>query len=224
MKNLSKFSFLQYLLAVKIFFIAESCETLVNPNEISLEILPLQIGNTWSYEEVSHSRNDTLVVKSYDTMTVVNSDTLLGQQIYFVKNFIVPFYFTSNIAFYNQSNGLYLVRWSWLHTYPPTPPQVNRILKYPTSSGDTLRVDDVNVHTISTNASIATAAGNFQCVQYAVYQDTLKILETWISPGIGIVQMQYLDGNWIRHYSLISFDLLSASLSRKLSTSFNFTF
>ncbi|MBI4810192.1 MAG: hypothetical protein HY800_01855 [Ignavibacteriales bacterium] len=159
------------------------------------EIFPLKVGNRWIYQKRTITLSDSIVALSIDTMSITRSDTLQGHVVYFFNNLIIPIYFTREVALFNQYDGLYLVRWSWLITKPPRPPDIDKVLKYPTFLNDTLLFEDLIVLTTATSTKFETETKSYYCTQYDFYSDTSKIMTILMAPGYGIIQCSYQDGN-----------------------------
>jgi len=156
------------------------------------EILPLKLGNSWTYStrtrtirwaEDRNGPGDTTYQSNSKTINVTTSINWHSQKWYGVDgSFALPFWEISYRKIGNRKDGLFYL------SINGSVGTENLILRYPGQKGDYWSVPDVDVRIVSTDASIITPSGTYQdCYQYYAFHimgptDTMSY-----KPGIGMV-------------------------------------
>lgn len=186
-------------LSILVLFVLsfDACRDSVSPSTPSttLEILPLSIGNTWTFKATFYDTAGIIIV--VDTFqNIVRKDTMINNQEWYVTNFGV---------FRNDPQGLWQY---WANT-----PFLK--LKYPGSPSDTFLVEGRTYKIISTDEPKTTLLGILHCYHY---QRTLPNsnqfqYDEYYSPGVGEVSFEMGDflypGRWWRQatYELLRYTI-----------------
>ena len=157
-------------------------------------ILPLAVGNEWIYVD-SESDSINLILEIIDSQNVT--------------------YNNENIIIYNLpglgGSGLYLFYSdSDLMATNETMDIEYLFLKYPVEVGDEWYnpFEGGTIMCLSTNQSIDTPAGNFNCLVYGLYEDDnneIPYTEIYCYPNIGFIAIHSNeDDEWslLNHYSI----------------------
>ena len=160
MKNLAVFLFM-------LCFILSSCKdesNIVNPPIETIEIVPLNVGNSWSYQTTVYDTLGSVVSTTIDSFSVA-SDTLINGKKYFNLS--------TSVLRWNNTVGFWMT----------TPSDSLLLYKYPANVGDeysnTLKV-------ICKDSSIVIPKGTFKCYGYS---GTVAI--DYVSPGIGLIKEEW---------------------------------
>jgi hypothetical protein len=159
------------------------------------EILPLKIGNSWTYRVSTF--DSAGAVQSIDTLTrTVLRDTMIQAQQWYITSFGI---------YRNASDGL----WSLYYGAPI----LN--LKFPSAVSDTFMVTGNTIIIQSTNEPKLTPVGTLSCYDYLMIIPSYGGFQTHIysSPGNGWVSFESAgvspNGRWklFDRYELISYHL-----------------
>jgi hypothetical protein len=136
-----------------------------------VQLMPLQVGNQWSFRITFFDTLGNVVTTRHDTMRVLR-DTTLNNENWFV---------TTSGIYSNRSGGL----WSW---------RMNPVLafKYPGTTLDTVRAYGTTVSIVSTNELATVPYGSLSCYHYKATWDSSNGFHTnhFLSPGIGFVRLE----------------------------------
>ena len=172
------------------------------PDVIEDVMVPLTIGNWWSYEVTEFNQSGT-IVDEYDTTATISGDTLIGDSTWFFLEGEIGG--LSGIVT-NMDNGT----WSFL---PDSTPSEALVLKYPATVGDAYPYYDVTVHIDAIDAPVTVPAGTFSCYYYRL---TAPIVGTvgkiWAEPNVGIVKAEMYDLYIFTVYLKTRAELLSYGL------------
>ena len=170
------------------FFILLSCnDNSTNPSETK-EIWPLKVGNYWVWKFTNYDSVGNIKFEFVDTVTVYK-DSLYGtEKIYAMKSLGTHIIFEYDFAF-NRIDGFYgiSIENNDIDSY--------LIFKYPGKVGDWFVQNSDSITIISTNELYQSTAGKFICYKYAKYynyEKTFSKLESYFSPGIGQIGVEYL--------------------------------
>ncbi len=159
-----------------------------------LEIYPLNIGNSWTYQEYIYIEDSTLL-KGDEIIIKVLNDTLINNNIYFLEDYdnILPY--TLSI---NKENGYYSTETDFIEG------NEQLLFKYPCKVGDRWRnkIVDGNTNYKSTtvvkalNKKITVPYGTMDCILYeSVSKNTIGprvtlyiLYQHYLKPGLGIVK------------------------------------
>jgi hypothetical protein len=174
------------LLILSICF--NSCkDNITSPNPKIEGIIPLAVGNTWVYKNVTYNWNE------FDTMKVVR-DSIIGDERWYA----IRHSFSSWDEFYtNRIDGLYL-----LSSFPTSPPTAYKYFKYPSSVGDSSVVNEGMVLKLVSNSDTVRVNGQqficFTYLQYILYgseRDTTGYRLIYMMPKVGIIKRDYYSSN-----------------------------
>ena len=142
-------------------------------------IIPLKIGNTWTYRETNFNPNGSVSsVTQYGL--IVTKDTIAQNERWFQ--------FSSGSWGRNSQDGLLL---NMFHSWD----DIVLAYKYTATVGDMCEaLDYVTTKVISTNDVISVPKGSFSCYKYQSNRtdfpdNRLEMIE-WFSPNIGLVRKE----------------------------------
>ena len=148
-----------------------------NNNEL---ILPLTLGNEWQYvAPESDSVNTILKVIDSQNLNYNDEDISVFSLNWIEENYI------DTLLIFNKDDGLYYLSPNFDNDW--------LFLKYPVNVDDFWYnpFEEGPIKCLSTNQSVGTPAGNFNCFVYGFYYDSgdLPYLEIYCHPDIGIVAL-----------------------------------
>ena len=194
----------QIIWIILIVTLFSSCKHTTQPSTDFDPILPLSVGNSWTYAR-TWSRLDSISLDTI-TMSITSMDTVQGVVGYNTENLIIgPFTWFEGSMIDGRSDGLYWI--SWPMTYPPTKPSATKALSYPTVVGESINFEGYKITTESVSEIISTQAGSFNCVKYVVNLDSTIVGIIWSKPGTGFVKTQAQYGLVRYDHELISYSL-----------------
>jgi len=144
------------------------------------EIIPLKVGNYWSYSRTLYDSVGNIQDTSSYITTITGTTSINGIQYYNYDN--------KSTYFVNKTAGYYISENS-----------VDRLIfKYPASVGDSTNYGKYT----STNSSIQVPAGNFTgCYRYETVPISDKV--NYFKPGVGLVYATEKSGREV--YQLTSY-------------------
>lgn len=159
-----------FCLLIICLFVNSICTVLAKEKD---EIIPLAVGNEWTYAVYSPSwKNDTI------TKMKITGDTIIkGEKWYNLNTDDLE-----NVLCKNDGNGL----WQIVNKMYVTP---NLALKYPAKVNEEYKANIFTIKILSIDNDIEVLAGKFNCYSYLIINDTEEELVMNISPGIGIIKM-----------------------------------
>lgn len=145
------------------------------PNSSKNSIIPLKIGNAWTYNVVGYSSSDSILSSSTVIDSVSTDTTFMGQGMFFVSYLgwcsETDTGFVEYLAPFNQGDQHGLL----LFPYPTTAPSTHESWGYV-----------VTVSTMDTLVNISV--GSFHCVHYQFLHDNVLLNDYYCSLGVGIVK------------------------------------
>ena len=185
MNRHAPFRFIIFILFLAVIFVG--CNNDSNPPVI----MPLKIGNQWTYENTLFATNIYPIMR--DTLiTKIVGDTIYQNEEWFKTS--------DNWYYSNRSNGAFL-------TFLPYKPSL--IAKYPCFVGDTFYCEGYNTFkkVISTNGVVATSLGSFICIQYRhtgidLSSNTSWYIDEFYCPNYGLIREDYYHMNASGQYVL----------------------
>lgn len=150
-----------------IFLLLMGCKDdniIVNPPSEIPEIVPLKVGNTWSYQTTVYDTSGNIVSTTVDSFSVV-SDTLINGKKYFI--------FSSGALRWNNDTGF------WITMAPDS----LLLYKYPANVGDEY---SYSLKVICKDSSIVVPKGTFKCYGYSGL-----VAIDYVSPGVGLVKEEW---------------------------------
>jgi hypothetical protein len=187
-KPMKRIKSLQVLLLFFLFFIS-GCDKDSN----SAVIMPLKVGNQWTYE---YTWSATVIspVKRLTLVTTIVADTIIQNEEWFRTG--------SSWYYSNRSNGVYGLGLKVIHV-------PSMVAKYPCMVGDTFFCEDVGAFkkVISTNEVVATSLGNFICIHYQYTSMDLSGIAQWrfdefYCPNYGLIKRDFYSVNASSQYVL----------------------
>lgn len=159
-----------FCLLIICLFVNSICTVLAKEKD---EIIPLAVGNEWTYA-------GTLVINKDTTLKMeIIGDTLIKDEMWFIMNDGFQ-----NSLVKNDEKGLWISQKYELieELYPII------LQHYPVNVGDKFKADGETVIINSLNKEVEVPAGKFKCILYEINSeyDNIKIYAT---PGIGIIKM-----------------------------------
>lgn len=165
------------------FSLLSSCKndtlTVYNPLDTQTEILPMRIGNLWTYKRIDYDSLGKVSKISTDSMKVDQRVSLecnlLGYHLAEYRNGQI---YRSAKA-YNNLEGF------WEEGFI----NVCLLYSYPDTAGRVIHNCDIQQKILSINDIVVVPAGKFVCYKYSIEiqdRNTFQIL--WLSPGKGIIR------------------------------------
>ncbi len=185
------------IFTVGIFFIGCKDNSVGDSSSSFGEIVPLQIGNLWEYSITNYDTSGMEIYNSSQKDSVESDTTINNILWYKITNNI-----NSNVDFLtrNQTGFGY-----YYYNFNSTSEEV-LVYKYPCKVGDTYE----NYQVINVNVKFNLNSKEYECIQYRQYLDIDKMeyWDTYVSPGIGIVKMQYYNSQkLLQEFKLINYVL-----------------
>ena len=190
-------------------FAACKKDQIVNSNISSQEILPLATGNSWNYYGTWVDSKGTIINTLSINMTTFGPDTVGSFVGYGIRDFFWPF--VASILT-NRSDGVYAVDNPSYLPIPHPPPNVVRVLPFPTSPGDTVTCvglsQGIMIRTKALSQTISVPSGTFSnCVVYDFFENDSLMAEAYLSPGVGVTRMWLNSGSIKQIYVLTGYVL-----------------
>jgi hypothetical protein len=174
------------LISITLIFIACN-DTTTGPTDPNKEIMPVAVGNYWTFYkyEWRNSNIDTVNIKDSVTNIVTEKIEFNGQDW---------FKLGSGYLYHNGSLGL--IRMVYDSTQPLKAINEYLYIQYPVKVGDVFvsgeQQDTMAV--INTDKIITVPAGTFHCVDFQITSKVYDYKEyhSYMSPGVGQVMFQYV--------------------------------
>ena len=174
----------------------------ITNSEPSEDIMPLAIGNRWTYEILRlDPLGDTVSLDSQSTV-IVGDTVISGQTWYQYETDVIQSSDLPDLR--NASDGLLITGPD--STYPPY-----LLAKYPATTGDTWTNanGDDTLWVRGTKVSVTVPAGTYECVQYAIHRLSGDSTINYYAPGTGLVRQIFFVS---RTHSQNRSELLSATI------------
>jgi len=141
-------------------------------------LMPLDVGNSWTYRQITFQYPDNSSSISDKGMTI-SKDTLRDGETWFR---------IGDDEYINKSDGLHIMKYNFFGTYGPI------IYRYPATVGDAYNNPDIQGSSYITVTDLAkpinVIAGEFTCIGYKsvvnIGEDTWTT-HTYFAPDTGIV-------------------------------------
>jgi hypothetical protein len=167
---------LNVVLFLILITLVQSCSDINNPSVdgISNDIIPLTVGNTWSYHTTLYDTAGN-VFKEFNNSREITGDTLINNTIWY--------YYDTDAWFCSVFKDGY-------HTYDPyrTDSLRNQLnFKYPCAAGEKYSYYEV----AKTDTQITVPAGTFNCIMYTLRMQTsmdFAYIDFFIKPGVGYIK------------------------------------
>ncbi|MGB2868962.1 MAG: hypothetical protein WBD36_10955 [Bacteroidota bacterium] len=148
-------------------------------DDTSNQILPLQVGNSWTYNVMTYDTAGIGTFYALINMVVVRDTTIGGERWYIVSSSG-----SSGVGIIKvKSDGL------WYHSAAGNFLGV----KYPAADLSAFLLQSITVSVASNSASVTVPKGTFSCIKYGVTQGTSFFgpgpTDYYFSKGKGLVQI-----------------------------------
>lgn len=175
-----------------------------------IEILPLNLNNSWNYTCLYYSLNPDNSIKglidSFDIkMEVIKIDSIESFKGYYVKNLIVNTFPALRMLLNNKVDGLYIASVDAEITIPPQHSKVERVLKYPTVENDSSIFSSYTIKTKAVSETVTLNNRTYTCVLYDVYQRSEIVAQFWLAPNIGIIKTWQYFGSTMYEFKVKSY-------------------
>jgi len=164
-----------------------------NPNNISKQIFPLNVGNQWIVQIINYDTTGSVYYTKIDTINILRDTTIQSEK-----------WFIGYGTMSNRSDGLYDFQLgssneiSLRYKFPAT---VNYTYMYRGSESKVLSISD----------SVSVQAGNYICYHYRVGIDSVSYTDWYLSPNVGLVKKDsYNPLPSGRVYKYLSYNLIKA--------------
>ena len=158
-------------------FIGCSGDNPVESNNSIPAIIPLAIGNSWSFSTTMYDTLGSIQAQLEITQTVTGDTTLFGKRLFK--------YYSLWAA--NTDSGIISYSGYSISSFSPTDTVASYVLlyKYPARPGDNFRT---GMSVVSIDTLITVPAGSFNCIKYqsSIYSPLDGYI--YIAPGIGIIK------------------------------------
>lgn len=156
----------------------------VTNSEPSEEIMPLAIGNQWTFVIVGiDSLGDTVSLDSQST-TIVGDTVISGQTWYQYQTDVIQ---SSDLpVLRNGDEGLWI-------TGPDATDLPYLVAKYPAMTGEmwTNAVGDDTLTVSATRAPVVVPAGSFECIEYVIHRPSGDSTINFYAPGTGLIKRTF---------------------------------
>ena len=162
------------------------------------QILPLQVGNSWTYNVMTYDTAGTGTFYALINMVVVRDTTIGGERWYIVSSSGA-----SGVGILKvKSDGL------WYHSAAG-----NFLgIKYPAADLSAFLMQSITVSVVSNSASVTVPKGTFSCIKYGVTQGTSFFgpgpTDYYFSKGKGLVQINIYIVSGSKTMRYLSVDLV----------------
>ncbi len=144
------------------------------------QIMPLKIGNTWSYSRATFDANGNTV--AFDTLTeTIVRDTIINNERWYIALLTAGDSSRTDLMT-NRADGL----WGRRHD------EDFIAINYPMAVGDTFDQGGLVMTLESDTSSTTVPAGDFTCYKYHLYGYNIDIYN-YYSPGIGQIMLRIYD-------------------------------
>lgn len=191
--------FLWIFLIFTLLFIGckDNDENPVQPSSNNQSIIPLKIGNSWTYKVTTFDENGN-ILHTWQDIRQIEKDTLIQNEKWFF------YYYEWRCS---RSDGIYSYK-------PNTSKQYYLEYKYPGNVNETYSLGYITVTIISTNQNITVPKGNFVTYKYRFLNPTDEYEYDYLSPNIGPVLMEYYSKNQSGNFFVsIRWELVDYSIS-----------
>jgi hypothetical protein len=144
------------------------------------QIMPLKIGNSWTFSRATFDANGHTVIIDTLTETIVR-DTIINNERWYIALLSSGDSSRTDLMT-NRADGL------WGRRYDEAFIAIN----YPMAVGDTLGDDGLFMTLESDTTSITVPAGDFSCYNYHLFGSNIDIYN-YYSPGIGQIMLRIFD-------------------------------
>jgi len=174
------------LLFLTLIFNFISCEDHpTKSNPFPAEMIPLKMGNSWSYVRTNYDSTG-IVEYTEDITSTIDKDTLIDELTWYGYS-DTP----EGIWFANKSDGYWgFARWNNGNAIVDT---MILIYKYPAIVGDVFDFPSFRREIVSTNELITVPAGSYKTIHYSdTFLDSSNYLldsfEIFVAQGIGLIK------------------------------------
>ncbi len=176
-----------FILIAPIIF--TSCSESTSPYSNNDGLIPLSVGNSWSYQFTDYDSSGAVIYTEIQT-NKIDKDTIISNNIWYGYNYIPV-----SVWFINKADGY----WSFAKRNGNTLMNDTSIIvyKYPTKAGDVYGNPYTPSEVISTEEEITVPAGTFNAIHITTNYSSLNnnflySFETYIVPHIGVIKLEQI--------------------------------
>ena len=178
-----------YLLFILTSLLIYSCSETTEPDNSTTQLIPLKIGNIWTYTRTVYDSTGTVQYTENINSSVEKDTSINGLKWFGYSD--VP----AGIWHTNKSNGYWaFVAANYGYSLNDT---TMIIYKFPSQVGDVYDIFEIRREVAAIDENILVPAGRFKVIHLVdTYTDSTNYLqdsfETFIAPGVGIIKrMQF---------------------------------
>lgn len=175
-----------------------------SPNQTTQSIIPLAIGNSWTYLGTSYDTSGS-IQDHFEEIHAISGDTVLFGKRCFIYN---QFFYA------NSDSGLIIYGgYSWSSESPrDTFPSFYLLYKYPTHQGDSF---GHAMEVVAIDTLIRVRAGEFKCIEYESFLSGFLEADFYLSPNLGLVKSDRFYNNLYHNSPLRIRDCIELSLFKQ---------
>ena len=169
----------------------------VSSDRSDVGIIPLTIGNMWSYDGVAYDTTGAVAETFGELMDVRGDSILFGHHMYSYES-------------WNANTDSGLIAFGGFSYEPDPPPPHDTLVsfelvyQYPTERGASYQSFGSTVSVASTDTVIVVPAGSFHCIDYKWYSQAILLDEVYICPGVGRVKyVGYFGPDYPSHATMV---------------------
>ena len=174
-------------------------------------LMPLKVGNQWTYLLKAYDTSGTAMVTDTITFALLRDTTIQNEKWYFI---VAGASAVELLA--NRPDGL------WYRRIGPDGQSPVLFAKYPASVNDTwIGIDSSTARVVSTNAGISVPKGTYTCFHYTYADKYYQFVTSarFFAVGIGFVRDEYYNlTNSGRTYVAMRRELTNLALTKSGST------
>ena len=149
-------------------------------------IVPLSVGNRWTYKDFSYDTTGVVTDSSGETHGILADTVLFGKRMFSYNGMFCA----------NADSGLVEYGGLSFISEPPPPHDTtvtfSLLYRYPVSAGDQYSTIGWQIHVGTTDTSITVPAGTFHCIRYEFYQSSstsksYEYYDNYLCPQVGEV-------------------------------------
>ena len=169
--------------------------------ELPVDLIPLQVGNTWNYSQSELDKSGKLLRRKGVQAKVADEKKIGNKHWYKYQEF------GDNFWVRNDTGGQYEAILDDEETSPNKNTKEILFYRYPAKATPTkYKLEFGEMTLVSKSTTVETKAGKFACYHYRLVESELKI-DMFMSPGKGLVKNRIEDDTSIKITELISMRL-----------------
>jgi hypothetical protein len=155
------------------------------PTDNNSELLPLKVGNQWTYAYTSFNSDGDSTHTEIKTYEIIKDSVYNGEKIYYLNRsdflgLLIKGYFL------NRNDGIHVLNTE----HGAADPQI--LLKFPVDNNSEFDAYPYRMKVGKADTTIATPAGEFKCIKYSkIYDKDKPFYIHYFCPGIGNIASEY---------------------------------